>query len=188
MEINKLEYSDESIKYLKQKLILYFVFLCLFTALFVTSLTVMIMLFVKDVKEVLTYFVVVFQLLGNGLYVFASFATIKQTRGLISRINAEHKFEVILNMPIKVDYNKNITSMALIYFICAGVIFLATIGSIVMLCLTFSISMLAEVLFMVLILCFAVLIAIATTIDDVRIKVELVSSKIKQENKEDATE
>lgn len=177
MEINSIEYNDKSIKYLKQKIILYFVFLVLFSALFVTSVTLLVLLITNNIKEFLSYIVVIFQMLGNGLYVFTCIATILQTKKLFNRINAEGSFTVPVNPSIKVNYNKKITTMALVYLICAVVLLIATIGSIVMLCLTFSITMLAEVLFMVLILCFAVLITISTTIEDTRIKVTLVTSK-----------
>ena len=169
MELKVMEYDTTSIRYLNQKKTLNAVFLLLFTMSLVASVIVFGMLFGEDVK-ISIYLITAAQIIASGIYMVTCVAIIKDCNRLLDAIVQNGTYKEEIPAPYKIDLDKKISSMALLYMLCAVVIFAATVFCIVALILTFTMTMLAEVLFTILILLFALLMSITTIIDDNRIK------------------
>lgn len=172
MELKVMEYDTSSIRYLNQKKSLNIVFLLLFVASFVASIVVFAMLFGKGI-EFAIFLISGAQILASGIYIFTCIAVVKDCNRLLESIVQNGTFREELPVPYKIDINKKISNMAIVYILCSIVVSVATIFCIVALCLTYSLTMLAEVLFMGLILLFALLMSISTVIDDNRVKAML---------------
>lgn len=185
MELNSIEYNSNSIKYLNQKKILNLVFSVIFALLTLSSIAVFVLLIVYGIKEFAPYLLIVVQILASALYIFTCIITHKETQKQIDRINKEGSFVENFNQPIKIDYNKKYSNTAILYIVCACILTVFTAFCIVALCLTFSLATLVDVMFMVLILCFSVFMAITTKIDDTRIKVNHLTSKVSEKENTD---
>lgn len=177
MELNVMEYNTTSIRYLNQKKTLNIIFLFLFAVSMIASGMVFFMLFKHDV-QISIYLITIAQIAASLIYIVTCIAIAKDCDRLLNAIVEKGSFKEDLDTPYKIDLSRKISKMAIVYFVCAGAILVATIFCVMALILTFSISMLAEVLFMVLILLFALLMSISTIIEDNRIKATL-----KKENK-----
>lgn len=180
MELNSIEYNSNSIKYLTQKKILNAIFSVIFAFLTLASIAVFVLLIVYNVKEFAPYLLIVVQILASALYIFTCIITHKETQKQIERINKEGSFVEKFNQPIKIDYNKKYSNTAILYIVCACILIVFTAFCIVALCLTFSLTTLVDVMFMVLILCFSIFMAITTQIDDTRIKINHITSKVSE--------
>lgn len=170
MELKVMEYDTTSIRYLNQKKTLNTVFLFLFALSLVASIGVFVLLFREDV-QISIYLLTGAQIIASAIYIVTCVAIIKDCNRILEAIvqnNGNYKEQ--LQVPYKIDIDKNISGMALLYLLCAVVIFAATVFCVVALILTFTITMLAEVLFTILILMFALLMSFSTIIDDNRIK------------------
>lgn len=180
MELNSIEYNSNSIKYLNQKKILNAIFSAIFAFLTLASIAVFVLLIVYNVKEFAPYLLIVVQILASALYIFTCIITHKETQKQIERINKEGSFVEKFNQQIKIDYNKKYSNTAILYIVCACILIVFTSFCIVALCLTFSLTTLVDVMFMVLILCFSIFMAITTQIDDTRIKINHLTSKVSE--------
>lgn len=186
MELNSIEYNSNSIKYLNQKKILNAIFSVIFAFLTLASIAVFVLLIVYNVKEFAPYLLIVVQILASALYIFTCIITHKETQKQIEKINKEGSFVEKFNQPIKIDYNKKYSNTEILYIVCACILTVFTAFCIVALCLTFSLSTLVDVMFMVLILCFSIFMAITTQIDDTRIKINHITSKVSEKENIDS--
>lgn len=185
MELNSIEYNSNSIKYLNQKKILNAIFSVIFALLTLASIAVFVLLIVYGIKEFAPYLLIVVQILASALYISTCIITYRETQKQIDRINKEGSFVENFNQPIKIDYNKKYSNTVLLYIVCACILTVFTVFCIVALCMTFSLTTLVDVMFMILILCFSIFMAITTKIDDIRIKINHLTSKVSEKENTD---
>lgn len=169
MELKVMEYDTTSIRYLNQKKNLNIAFFFLFALSLIASAWVFCLLFKEEVN-ISIYLITVAQIIASAIYMVTCIAIVKDCNRLLEAIVQTGTYKEEIPVPYKIDLNKKISNMALLYMLCAAVIFAATVFCVVALILTFTITMLAEVLFTILILLFALLMSITTIIEDNRIK------------------
>lgn len=179
MKIDSIVYTKDNIKSLNIKKCVMLAYIVLFGVLFLSSITVFTFLCIKNNKDILSFLICCFSILISAFYVVTNVFNIKKINILNKMLQKQGKYEQKLNTPLNVNENSKLSTTAIIFIVCDALILLATITSIVFLCLEFSFKVLAETLFMVLILSYSSQALITTLIEDKIYKNQLNNGKNK---------
>lgn len=166
MKIESVVYTKENVKSLNIKKYLMLAYIILFGILFLSSITIFTLLCIRGVKDILSYLVCCFSILISVFYVVTNVFNIKKINILNKMLQKHGKYEQKLNNPLNINENSKLSTTAIIFIVCDALILLATITSVVFLCLEFSLEVLAETLFMVLILSYSSQSLITTLMED----------------------
>lgn len=177
MEINSVEFNENSKKYIVQKSISNLVFSVLFGLLVIASIVVAVLLFTNKVDSVGSYILIFVLILAGTFYTLNCLYVVLDNKKILNKIEKEGSFVVKLKAPIKLNFEKKLTPLTLVYLVCAILVFMILVASIVFVSLTFSFEILCDILFMLLILFFATLITVNNILDDTRIKINYITSQ-----------
>ncbi len=177
MNIESVVYTKENIKSMNAKKYVLLAYIVLFSIMLLASTTIFIFLFLRGRKDILSFLLCCFSIIISVFYVVANVINIKKINILNKMLQTQDKYEQKLNNSLKVNEKSILSTTAIIFIVCNVLILLATITSVIFLCLEFSLEMLAETLFMVLILGYSSQTLITTIIEDKLYKKQINSAE-----------
>ena len=167
MNIESIVYTKDSIKSLNAKKYVMIGYIVLFALLFVASIVVSTFLFMRAKKDILSFVICCLLFCISVLYIVANSFNIKKICVLNKNLRKVELYEQKLKTPLKINEKSKLSSTAIMFIVSVSLILLASIVSVVFLCLEFSLEMLAETLFMILILGYSSQTLCTTLIEDV---------------------
>ena len=166
MTIDSIIYTKDNIKSLNMKKCIMIAYTVLFGLLLASSVTIFTFLFIYSKKDILSFLLCGFSIMICSLYIVANVMNIKKIIILNKNLLTKEKYEQTLKEPLKINEKSKLSTSAIVFIVCVSLILIATVASFVFLCLDFSFEILAETLFMVLILGYSSQTLITTLFED----------------------